>query len=166
MGKLRLVYDQLEIFQVLQSSPTPQTSNWSGTIFCRFLQQTGSSRNPPKYFYQCLQCSSADGDRLVRWDARDAAFFFRKQVARGSRVWELLSKRKLWHHRSRRGFSDQNPIGCSPSKSSTTTKRAHNQSIFYSPHPLTYSITPLAAALLLPLSQQLSRVLLLLLQCS
>ena len=86
MGKLRLVYDQLEIFQVLQSSPTPQTSNWSGTIFCRFLQQTGSSRNPPKYFYQCLQCSSADGDRLVRWDARDAAFFFRKQVARGSRV--------------------------------------------------------------------------------
>ena len=74
-------------------------------------------------------------------------------------VPELLSKRKLWHHRSRRGFSDQNPIGCSPSKSSTTTKRAHNQSIFYSPHPLTHSITPLAAALLLPLSQQLSRVL-------
>ena len=74
-------------------------------------------------------------------------------------VPELLSKRKLWHHRSRRGFSDQNPIGCSPSKSSTATKRAHNQSIFYSPHPLTHSITPLAAALLLPLSQQLSRVL-------
>ena len=33
-----------------------------------------------------VQCSSADGDRLVRWDAREAAFFFRKRVARGSRV--------------------------------------------------------------------------------
>ena len=24
-------------------SEVPQTSNWSGTIFCRFLQQTGSN---------------------------------------------------------------------------------------------------------------------------
>ena len=24
-------------------APTPQTSDWSGTIFCRFLQQTGSN---------------------------------------------------------------------------------------------------------------------------
>ena len=32
----------LFVLQVFQRSPTPQTSNWSGTIFCRFLQQTGS----------------------------------------------------------------------------------------------------------------------------
>ena len=30
-------------FEILQRSPTPQISNWSGTIFSRFLQQTGSS---------------------------------------------------------------------------------------------------------------------------
>ena len=29
--------------QNLQWPPIPQTSNWSGTIFCCFLQQTGSS---------------------------------------------------------------------------------------------------------------------------
>ena len=29
--------------QNLQRSPIPQTSNWSGTFFCCFLQQTGSS---------------------------------------------------------------------------------------------------------------------------
>jgi hypothetical protein len=29
--------------QNLQRALIPQTSNWSGTIFCRFLQQTGSS---------------------------------------------------------------------------------------------------------------------------
>ena len=28
--------------QKLQRALIPQTSNWSGTIFCRFLQQTGS----------------------------------------------------------------------------------------------------------------------------
>ena len=36
------VYNQSEIIQVLQRSLIPQTSNWLGTIFCRFLQQTGS----------------------------------------------------------------------------------------------------------------------------
>ena len=33
---------QFGIINVLQRSPIPQTSNWSGTLFCRFLQQTGS----------------------------------------------------------------------------------------------------------------------------
>ena len=28
-----LIYNQIEIFQVLQRSPIPQTSNWSGTFF-------------------------------------------------------------------------------------------------------------------------------------
>ena len=32
--------------------PTLQTSNWSGTIFCRFLQQTGSSGI---YFFRQIQ---------------------------------------------------------------------------------------------------------------
>ena len=28
-------------------SPTPQTSNWSGTIFCRFVKQAGSNGPVP-----------------------------------------------------------------------------------------------------------------------
>ena len=34
--------NQFGILQVLQRSPTPQASNWSGTISCHFLQQTNS----------------------------------------------------------------------------------------------------------------------------
>ena len=45
----RLILNQFWILQVLQRSPTPQTSNWSGTIFGRFLQQTGSSFDFHKY---------------------------------------------------------------------------------------------------------------------
>ena len=33
-----IIYDQFGTNQNLQST---QTNNWSGTIFCRFLQQTG-----------------------------------------------------------------------------------------------------------------------------
>ena len=39
---LGLIYNQIGIIQVLQMSPIPQISNWSGTFFCCFLQQTGS----------------------------------------------------------------------------------------------------------------------------
>ena len=35
--------DSYTIIRVLQRSPIPQTSNWSGTFVCCFLQQTGSS---------------------------------------------------------------------------------------------------------------------------
>ena len=35
-------WNQFGILQVLQRSTTPQTSKWSGTIFCRFLHQTGT----------------------------------------------------------------------------------------------------------------------------
>ena len=36
------IQDQFYTIQNLQRSPIPQTSNWSRTFFCRFLQQTGS----------------------------------------------------------------------------------------------------------------------------
>ena len=38
-----IIQDQFHTIQNLQRSPIPQTSNWSGTFFCCFLQQTGSS---------------------------------------------------------------------------------------------------------------------------
>ena len=38
-----IIYNQLGIIQVLQRSPILEISNWSGTFFCYFLQQTGSS---------------------------------------------------------------------------------------------------------------------------
>ena len=40
---LGLIYNQFGIIQVFQRSPIPQTSNWSGTFFCCFSQQTGFS---------------------------------------------------------------------------------------------------------------------------
>ena len=39
---LGLIYNQFGIIH-LRRSPILQTSNWSGTFFCCFLQQTGSS---------------------------------------------------------------------------------------------------------------------------
>ena len=36
-------HDQFGTIQNLQSALIPQTSNWSGTIFCSFLQQIGSN---------------------------------------------------------------------------------------------------------------------------
>ena len=41
-GSLGLIYNQFEIMQGLQRPPILQTSNWSGTSSCCFLQQTGS----------------------------------------------------------------------------------------------------------------------------
>ena len=41
-NSLGLIYNQFGIIQVLQRSPTLQTSNWSGTFFCCFLQQSDS----------------------------------------------------------------------------------------------------------------------------
>ena len=38
-----IIQDQFYTIQNLQRSPIPQTSNRSGTFFCCFLQQTGSS---------------------------------------------------------------------------------------------------------------------------
>ena len=38
-----IIQDQFYIIQNLQRSPILQTSNWSGTFVCCFLQQTGSS---------------------------------------------------------------------------------------------------------------------------
>ena len=37
---LLIIQDKSYTIQNLQRSPTPQTSNWSGTFFCCFLQQT------------------------------------------------------------------------------------------------------------------------------
>ena len=37
-------YKQFGIIQVLQRSPILQASNWSGTFFCCFLQQTASRK--------------------------------------------------------------------------------------------------------------------------
>ena len=39
-----LIQDQFDIIQDLQMSPIPKTSFLVGTIFCRFLQQAGSSQ--------------------------------------------------------------------------------------------------------------------------
>ena len=36
------IYDRFGTIQYLQRALDPQTSNWSGTIFDRILQQTGS----------------------------------------------------------------------------------------------------------------------------
>ena len=53
---LRLIQNQFVLLQVLQRSPSPQTSNWSGTIFCCFLQQTGSNISfADKYQHFLLQ---------------------------------------------------------------------------------------------------------------
>ena len=38
-----IIYDQFGAIQNLQRTLILQNSNWSGTIFDRFLQQTGSS---------------------------------------------------------------------------------------------------------------------------
>ena len=38
-----IIQDQFYTIQNLQRPPIPQTSNWSGTFICCFLQQTGSS---------------------------------------------------------------------------------------------------------------------------
>ena len=40
------IQDQLYTIQNLQRFPISQTSNWSGTFFCYFLQQTDSSDLP------------------------------------------------------------------------------------------------------------------------
>ena len=40
-----IIQDQFSTIQKLQRALIPKTSNWSGTIFGRFLQQTGSSAN-------------------------------------------------------------------------------------------------------------------------
>ena len=42
-----IIYDQFVTIQNLQRALMPQTSNWAGTIFGRFLQQTGSSEHGP-----------------------------------------------------------------------------------------------------------------------
>ena len=42
LGLIYKIYTQFGIIQVLQRSLIPETSNWSGTFFCCFLQQTGS----------------------------------------------------------------------------------------------------------------------------
>ena len=42
-GPLKVLNGIKLILQVLQESPTFQTTNLSGTNFCRFLQTTGSS---------------------------------------------------------------------------------------------------------------------------
>ena len=38
-----IIQDQFYTIQNLQRSPIPQKSNWSGTFFCSFFQQTGST---------------------------------------------------------------------------------------------------------------------------
>ena len=39
-----IIQDQFYTIQNCPRSPIPQTSNWSGTFFCCFLQQTGSDK--------------------------------------------------------------------------------------------------------------------------
>ena len=41
---LESVWNPSGCSEVLQRSPTPKTSNWSGTIFCCFLQKIGSRK--------------------------------------------------------------------------------------------------------------------------
>ena len=45
---------------------------------------------------------------MTIYDAIEVAFFLESPAVEGR-----MKSRKLWHHQSRRGFSDQNPIGCS-----------------------------------------------------
>ena len=42
-----IINDQFVTIQNLQRALISQTSNWAGTIFGRFLQQTGSSEHGP-----------------------------------------------------------------------------------------------------------------------
>ena len=53
------------MIQNLQRSPIPLTSNWSGTFFCCFLQQTGSSQQVSLCIL--LRCSSWFKERLKIW---------------------------------------------------------------------------------------------------
>ena len=50
-----IIKDQFYTIQNLQRSPIPQTSNWSGTFCCCFLQQTGSSSIACLDFLDALQ---------------------------------------------------------------------------------------------------------------
>ena len=62
MAITRTHLESVGILQVPQRSPTPQTSNWSGTIFCRFLQQTGSSEQ--KHFLMMISFLTLTGPML------------------------------------------------------------------------------------------------------
>ena len=48
-----IIQDQFYTIQNLQRSPIQQTSNWSGTFFCCFLQQTGSKISTASGQYLC-----------------------------------------------------------------------------------------------------------------
>ena len=51
-----IIQDQFGTIQNLQRALIPKTSNWSGTILGRFLQQIGSSEDPdPLYIYMNAQ---------------------------------------------------------------------------------------------------------------
>ena len=103
-----------------------------------------------------MQCSSADGDRLVRWDSRDAAFFFRKQVCQ--RFQSCCRRESFGTIEAGVASLTRIPLDALQVKAALPPNvLTINQ--YSIPPILLHSITPLAAALLLPLSQQLSRVL-------
>ena len=53
---------------------------------------------------------------MTIYDAIEVAFFLESLAVEGR-----MKSRKLWHHQSRRGFSDQNPIGCSQAAAADPT---------------------------------------------
>ena len=67
-----MIWDQFGPIQNLQRALFPKTSNWSGTIFSRFLQQTVSS----------FEKNTLDTQR-----------FFWQICQIGTKVWDIVEKR-------------------------------------------------------------------------
>ena len=89
MFGLGLIYNQFGIIQVLHRPPIPQTSNWSRTFFCCFLQQTGSKSFQQFFLFFFY--------RRFRFDSRyDIYFNLSQGVCQGkfSHVSNSISNRK------------------------------------------------------------------------
>ena len=83
---------QVGIFQNLQMFPTLQTSNWSGTIFCRFLQQTSSNCIFLISFLVLAKHKPADNDQVECVTSLDKCLS--PKVPRSSRIRTLFFQ--LW----------------------------------------------------------------------
>ena len=80
---LELIYNQFGIIQVLQRSPISQTSNWSGTFFCCFLQKTGSIVIAFSLTGNISSAISKDSDPIV-------PSTYSNQIVRNDRLFVLI----------------------------------------------------------------------------
>ena len=71
-----IIQDQFYTVQNLQRSPIPQTSNWPGTFFCCFLQQTGSNTYHVSVYKSLKEATEkhSDVDVLVNFASLRSAY--------------------------------------------------------------------------------------------